>query len=488
MQAYLNKFIVQLPITISNILKKININGKGIVFLVDNNLKIKGSISDGDIRRYILKGGKLDNIIRSSSSLINKKTIVKDANSSIEDILKILNSKKNNKEIQCLPLIDKQFRIIDISTKEKIRGYPLASPTIGEQELTNIVDVVKTGWISSRGSYISKFEKKFEKYLGGGNAIALTNGTNALQIGLMALGVKKGDEVILPNFTFGGTINAILNAGAVPVIADVCKDNWTLNSINVQKKLSRKTKAIMPVHIYGQPYEISSLKKIAKKNNLIIIDDCAEAIGAKYKGKIVGLENDCSCFSFFANKTITTGEGGMAVFKKKKHADKARILINQGLSEKIRYYHQYSGSNFRMTNMQASIGVAQLDIINKLLKIRKKVFKTYNKFFRDLSYLSLLPKNKWSENSYWLYTLIINKIGQRKRDKLIFNLQKFGIECRPGFYSLNKMQPFRKYARGEFYNSNYLSENSISLPTTNLTQKDQEYITNKFLDEYKKIK
>jgi perosamine synthetase len=141
-----------------------------------------------------------------------------------------------------------------------------------------------------------------------------------------------------------------------------------------------------------------------------------------------------------------------------------------------------------MTNMQASIGVAQLDIINKLLKIRKKVFKTYNKFFRDLSYLSLLPKNKWSENSYWLYTLIINKIGQRKRDKLIFNLQKFGIECRPGFYSLNKMQPFRKYARGEFYNSNYLSENSISLPTTNLTQKDQEYITNKFLDEYKKIK
>jgi perosamine synthetase len=323
-QAYLNKFIVQLPITISNILKKININGKGIVFLVDNNLKIKGSISDGDIRRYILKGGKLDNIIRSSSSLINKKTIVKDANSSIEDILKILNSKKNNKEIQCLPLIDKQFRIIDISTKEKIRGYPLASPTIGEQELTNIVDVVKTGWISSRGSYISKFEKKFEKYLGGGNAIALTNGTNALQIGLMALGVKKGDEVILPNFTFGGTINAILNAGAVPVIADVCKDNWTLNSINVQKKLSRKTKAIMPVHIYGQPYEISSLKKIAKKNNLVIIDDCAEAIGAKYKGKIVGLENDCSCFSFFANKTITTGEGGMAVFKKK------NMLTRQG--------------------------------------------------------------------------------------------------------------------------------------------------------------
>ena len=133
-----------------------------------------------------------------------------------------------------------------------------------------------------RGSYISKFEKNLaEKYLGGGNAIALTNGTNALQIGLMALGIKKGDEVILPNFTFGGTINAILNAGAIPVIADVCKNNWTLNSTNV-KKNNKKTLTSMPVHIYGQPYEISSLKKIAKKNNLLIIDDCAEAIGAKY--------------------------------------------------------------------------------------------------------------------------------------------------------------------------------------------------------------
>ena len=244
----------------------------------------------------------------------------------------------------------------------------------------------------------------------------------------------------------------------------------------------------MPVHIYGQPYEILSLKKIAKKKNLVIIDDCAEAIGAKYKGKIVGLENDCSCFSFFANKTITTGEGGMAVFKKKEHANKARILINQGLSTKIRYYHEYAGSNFRMTNMQASIGVAQLDIINKLLKIRKNVFKIYNKFFKNFPYLTLMPQNRWSENSYWLYTLIINNIGQKKRDKLIFNLQKFGIESRPGFYSLSKMQPFKKYAKGKFYNSNYLSENSISLPTTNLSQKDQVYIINKFLDEYKKIK
>lgn len=488
MQDYLQKFIVKLPIKISSILKKININEKGIVFLVDNNFKIKGSISDGDIRRYILKGGKLSKIINLSSSLINKKVIFKDSNSSLEEISKTLNFSHKNKQITCLPLVDKQLRIVDISTKEKIRSYPLALPIIGAQELANVIDVIKSGWISSKGSYINKFEKKFENYLGGGNAIALTNGTSALQVGLMALGIKKGDEVILPNFTFGGTINAILNAGAVPVIADVCKNNWTLNATNVQKKITKKTKAIMPVHIYGQPYEISSLKKIAKKNNLLIIDDCAEAIGAKYKGKIVGLENDCSCFSFFANKTITTGEGGIVVFKKKIHADKARILINQGLSENIRYYHEYVGSNFRMTNMQAAIGVAQLDMINTFLRIRKKIFKFYTNIFSNYTNLTLIPNNSWSENSYWLYTLVINNIGQKKRDKLIINLQNLGIECRPGFYSLNKMKPFRRYAKGKFINSNYLSENSISLPTSNLNKKDQKFIANSFLDELKKIK
>ena len=160
MQAYLQKFIVQVPIKISKILKKININEKGIVFIVDKNLKIKGSISDGDIRRYLLRGGKISKIVELSSPLINKKIIIKGSKSSIEEILSVLNSKKNNKEIKCLPLVDSQLRVVDISTKEKIRGYPLASPNIGEQELANIVDVVKSGWISSRGSYISKFEKK----------------------------------------------------------------------------------------------------------------------------------------------------------------------------------------------------------------------------------------------------------------------------------------------------------------------------------------
>ncbi len=483
MKNNLENFTILLPIKISRILKKINLNEKGIIFIVDKEFKLKGSISDGDLRRFVLKGGKLNSIINSRSNLINKKPVFLNTKESVEKILEILNSKIRNKEISCLPLVDDNGKIIDISTKEKVRRFPLASPIIGEQELSNVVDVIKTGWISSRGSYINSFEKKFSKYLGGGYSVAVSNGTNALQIGLMSLGIKDGDEVIVPNFTFGGTINAVINSGAKPVIADVSLKNWTINLENIKKKISRKTKAIMPVHIYGQPYEINEIKNFAKKNKIKIVDDCAEAVGAKYRNRVVGLENDCSCFSFFANKTITTGEGGMVVFKDKKIAQKARIIINQGLSDKKKYYHDYAGTNFRMTNMQASIGVAQLDNINYFLNIRKKIFNFYDKEFKTKKYLTLLPKNNWSENSYWLYTLIVNNLGEKKRDKIISNLQKFGIECRPGFCSLNKMKPFKKYSVGNYDNSNYLSDNTISLPTTNLTKRNQIYIVEKFLRE-----
>ena len=484
---YLSLFTIQLPSQLSEILHKINQNENGVIFIVDKNFCLKGSISDGDLRRSIIKGKKLNLIIKKNSTIINKRPISINADSKIEKILYLLNSKIQNKKIKCLPLVNNYGRVVDISTKQKIRRFPLASPILGEQELSNVTDAIKTGWISSRGPYINKFEKNFERYLKGGNAVAVSSGTTALQVGLMALGIKKGDEVIVPNFTFGGSINAIINSGANPVIADVNRETWTIDLENIKKKFSKKTKAIMPVHIYGQPYQIDEIKKFAKKKNLKIIDDCAEAIGATYKKKLVGLENDCSCFSFFANKTITTGEGGMVVFKIKKYAKKAKILINQGLSEQTKYFHDFAGSNFRITNLQAAVGTAQLEKINELLKKRKEIFDVYDYDFKNKNYLTLLPKNNWSTNSYWLYTLIINNIGQKKRNAIVENMQNFGIECRPGFYSLNYMKPYKNFAKGNFLNSNYLSENTISLPTTNLKEKDQKFIIKIFLEECEKI-
>ena len=485
---YLYNFTITLPSTLSVILKKINNNEKGLVFVVDKNMILKGSISDGDIRRKILLKGNTNKLVSYQSSVVNKKPIFLKSNTSVENILIKLNEGSKTKNINCLPLIDDKRRVVDISTKNKTRRYPLAEPTLGSEELKNVIYAVKSGWISSRGAYIQMFEKSFEKYLKGGHAVAVSNGTVALQVALTALGIKKNDEVIVPNFTFGASINAIINSGAKPVIADVSLDNWTLDIKDLKKKISKKTKAIMPVHIYGQPCQIDEIKKIAKEKKLLIIEDSAEALGATYKNRLVGLDGDCSCFSFFANKTITTGEGGMAVFKKKEVAQKARILINQGLSEEKKYYHNYVGSNYRLTNIQAGIGVAQLEKIGGFLKNRKNIFKVYDQAFKNIESIKLLPKNNWSTNSYWLYTLVINNLGRLKRDQLIQNLQNLGVECRPGFFCLSDMRPFRKFAKGKFSNSRFLSENSISLPSTNLTTGDQKFIIKNFILEFSKKK
>jgi len=483
---YLSNFTVELPSRLSIILKKINKNESGLIFVVDKHFTLKGSISDGDIRRNILKKNKIKEMIFFKSSIVNKTPIFLRSDSNIENILRILNHESKSKNIRCLPLVDNKKRVVDISTTKKIRRYPLASPILGEQELNNVVNSIKSGWISSRGAYISKFEKNFEKYLKGGHAVAVSNGTVALQVALSALGIKKNDEVIVPNFTFGASINAIINVGAKPVIADVSLQNWTIDLNDLKKKISNKTKAIMPVHIYGQPCQIDEIVKIAKKNKLLIIEDSAEAIGATYKKRLIGLDGDCSCFSFFANKTITTGEGGMAVFRKKTVAQKARILINQGLSSKRKYYHDCVGSNYRLTNLQAGIGVAQLDRIGELLKIRKKIFKIYDQSLIQIKSIKLLPKNDWSTNSYWLYTFVVKNLGRFKRDKIIENLQNLGIECRPGFFCLSEMNPFKKFAKGKFPNSKFLSENSISLPSTDINTNDQKFIIQKLINELDK--
>ena len=314
----------------------------------------------------------------------------------------------------------------------------------------------------------------------------MTSGTTALQIALVALGVKRGDEVIVPNFTFGASINSIINCGATPVIAEVEKETWTIDTSKLNQYISPLTKAIMPVHIYGQPCKIDEIKKIAKKNDLFLVEDCAEAIGAKYKDRLVGTDGDCSCFSFFANKTITTGEGGMAVFKDPEIAKKAKILINHGLSNQTRYYHEHAGYNFRMTNMQAAIGVAQMEKIEILLKKRKDIFFNYDELLKDKKFITLLPNNDWSENSYWLYTIVINGIKRSERDKLLNSMQNNGIECRPGFYALNLMEPYKSYAKGNYDISNQLSDTTLSLPTTSVDKDEQKYIVNTLISEIKK--
>ena len=307
---------IQLPQKLNDILKKIDQNLQGLIFIVDEKNKLLGSISDGDIRRGLISKN-IKKIVTIKSKIINNKPFYLNVKANTKTILKHLQSNKNNNKFKCIPLVDNNKIIKDISTIQSLRRYPIANLNLGNQEFSKAFDAIKSGWISSKGSYIEQFEKNFSEYLGGGYSVTASSGTTALELALKTFGIGKGDEVILPNFSFAASINSIINVGATPVVVDIEEDTWTIDIKKIKKKISKKTKAIMPVHIYGQSCRLNEIIQIAKLKKLYVIEDAAEALGGKYNGKKIGLDGDCSCFSFFANKIITTGEGGMAVFKKK---------------------------------------------------------------------------------------------------------------------------------------------------------------------------
>jgi perosamine synthetase len=363
-----------------------------------------------------------------------------------------------------------------------MKKIPIANPTIDNDDINYAYKALKSKWISSKGEFVHKFELKFKKFLGGGFPVAVSNGTTALELAIKSLGIKNGDEIIAPNFTFAASVNSIINCNVTPVLVDVEQDTWTIKLSEIKKKISKKTKAIMLVHIYGQSCRIDEIKAFAKKKNLFLIEDCAEALGAKYKERLIGLDGDCSCHSFYANKTITTGEGGMVVFKKKKHFDKAQIIKNHGMSKK-KYFHDYVGSNYRMTNIQAAIGFSQMNKINKLISMRKKIFKNYDNLLNNKD-IYKITSNNWSTNSYWLYYIIIKKKINRK--KVVDQLLLKGIEVSPTFYPLNSMKIYKKYAKGIFKNSEEIGFNGICLPSSNISLSQQKYII-KSLKEIIKI-
>ena len=480
------KYTIKLPCNFSTLLSKINNSGLGIIFVVTKENKIFGSISDGDIRRYLLK--KKINIINYKSFLIKKNLVTANIDDDKTKILKLLDPTINKVRINCVPLINSKREIVDVSTIYDLGRIPLLSPQISIKEKNNVMDCMNSGWISSAGNYVEKFEKNFSKYLGGGYSMTVSNGTTAIELALRALGIGKGDEVLLPNFTFAATINAVINSKATPKLIDIDSETWTIDLNQIKKSITNRTKAIIPVHIYGQSAHSDEIRKIAKKFKLFIIEDCAEALGGFYKKRLIGREGDASTFSFYPNKLITTGEGGMVVFKDKKTYLKAKQLRNQGRSTSKMFWHDFAGFNFRMTNIQAAIGVAQLDRINTFLKLRKKVFKIYDSLFEKQDDIILLPKNKWSQNSLWLYTILITSLNEVKRDLLIKKLTKLGIETRPGFYPLNTMDAYKKFGKGSYPNTEKISFISISLPSSaRLKKHDISYIYESVISEKKKL-
>jgi perosamine synthetase len=294
---------------------------------------------------------------------MKKKFISLPSNSSQEKIRKKLSS-----IIKLIPLVDKQKKLIDIASNFRFSLLPLYEPYLKGNEQKYVNDVINSGWISSKGKYVKKFENIFCKSIGAKNAMTVSSGTSAIQLALLTLGIGSGDEVIVPNFTFAAVYNAVIFSGAKPIMVDINKKTLCIDEQLIEKKITKKTKAIIPVHLYGCSSNMDKVLKIAKKNKMLVIEDCAEALGTYYKKKHVGLFGDAATFSFYGNKTISTGEGGMVIFKSKKNSLKGDIIKNHGMSKKIPYWHEQFGLNFRMTNLQASIGLAQMEQFQKILK------------------------------------------------------------------------------------------------------------------------
>lgn len=360
----------------------------------------------------------------------------------------------------------------------------LAKPFLDKNEKDMVLKCLESTRISSNGKFIKQFENKFANLLNGGNAVTVSNGTTALQLALAVFKIGIGDEVIIPDFTYPAPMNAIIHSGAKPVLVDVHTHNWVINEDKLIDAITKKTKAIIVVHTYGQVANMDKIKKIAKKYKLFIIEDCAEALGCKYKNRMVGNLSDCSTFSFYGNKIITTGEGGMVVFKKKTHANLAKILRNQGKTDTKNFINEHIGFNFRMTNIQAAIGLSQINKLQRLFKKREEIFNFYNFYFSKMPFVTIPHYSKNYRQSFWMYTLLLNKKNRNDRNKIVKQMNNIGIEVRPGFQSLHLQPAYKKFSKTKFKNSSYLSSKTISFPTHFfLSQK----ILMKIINTFKKI-
>ncbi len=357
---------------------------------------------------------------------------------------------------------------------------PVCEPLLGAHEKKYLLDCLTRNEISSSGRYLKAFEKDFSRYCGARYGITTTNGTTALHLGLKALGLKPGDQVIMPTFTIASCAFAVIYCGAKPVFVDSEVDTWNIDPGEIEEKITRETKAIMPVHTYGHPCDMERILKIARKYHLPVIEDAAEAHGAEHHGKKAGSLGDLGIFSFYGNKIITCGEGGMVVTSNRTIAERCRLLKNLAFIKTKRFFHNEIGFNYRMTNLQAALGLAQLEKIDQLVAKRRANALFYNSLLRGVPGLILPVERKGMKNVYWMYALLVGKEFGMDRDQLMEELYKRGIETRTFFIPLHKQPALKKMglaSRGRFPVAEAISRQGLYLPSgSGLKRQDMEYI------------
>ena len=468
----LNSLLVDQETSIKNALYKINKSGLGVCFLTKKN-KLTNVIKDGDIRRALLTGLKLNNKIK----LVKKSKFV-----FAKQNYKFLEIQSKISKYKIVPIINSKGEVIDYADDKRFRQIPLYEPVLLGKELEYLTQAIRSGWISSKGKFVNLFEKKFSNFVKNKFCLSTSSGTTALQLAIASLKLKSGDEIIVPDYTFVAPINAIIHAGCKPVLADIDQDSLCISYDSVKKLISKKTKAIIIVHLYGNIGELIKIINLCKKKNILIIEDCAESLGSKLNNKHVGNFGDVGTFSFFGNKTISTGEGGMVIFKNQKNFNLAKKLRDHGMNENKKYWHDEIGFNFRFTNLQAAVGCAQIERANFFIKKKIEIQKRYKSKLKHLIYIDFPKVKKNIINSHWLCYFKINSnfvLKEKARNSLVQYLNDNGIEARNGFYSSHYMKIYKNFKSKKinYYNSKNTSSTIVTLPSSaSLKDKEIEYI------------
>lgn len=371
---------------------------------------------------------------------------------------------------------------------------PVASPDIGKLEEKYVLQALRSTWVSSIGEFVSRFEHEFASFCEVKYGVSVSNGTNALFLTLRALGVGPGDEIIVPALTFVAVPAVVLQLGANPVIVDIDPVYWCIDPKAIERAITKKTKAIIVVHVYGHPSDMDPILELARAYQLKVIEDCAEAHGARYKDHRVGSIGDAGCFSFYGNKIITTGEGGMVVSRDSDLLSRIRFLKDHAMDPNRRYYHSEVGYNSRMTNIQAALGCAQLDRISELIENRAKILEWYREYLADIDAISLNPNMSWAEPVNWMVCAVLNSCLVPKRGQILSSLREKGVDSRPFFVLCQDMPPYngcRTVGVDELDTpvARRISLAGFNLPSSaSLKKRDIEKISNLFKEGYLKIK
>jgi perosamine synthetase len=442
--------------TIRQAMQAINKGEHGIVMVVNSKNEFVKVLTDGDIRRSLLDGHGLE----SKIDVIDSKNSIFVSQDTPMDEISIL----FNEKIRVIPVLNDRKQIIDVYLYDKRAHIAVAKPLLDEDEIELVNECIVTGWVSSGGKFVSRFEEMMANYCETDYAVACSSGTSALHLALLSIGIGPGDEVIVPSLTFIATANAVTYTGAKPVFVDSEYQTWNINPDILEEVVTERTKAIIPVHLYGHPANMDPINEFAKEHNLFVVEDVAEAHGATYKNKMTGSLGDAAIFSFFGNKIITTGEGGMVVTNDEGIADRCRTFRDHGMSTERRYWHEVLGYNYRMTNIQAALGVAQMGKIDRIIKRKKEIAEQYKERLNNVPGITLPANMQWASNVYWLYTILLDEnIVGCKVVSLMSKLKDNGIDTRPIFPPVHS-QPI--YANGQVFPvAEKISSMGISLPS-----------------------